>query len=1127
MTVLEERYLHKDLLGRTIETPEGMFYRVAKEIASAEKSFGADKIAIETLTRRFYELMASRQFLPNSPTLMNAGRGKGLQYSACYVLPVGDSLEEIFEAVKRTALIHQSGGGTGFSFSHLRPRGSIVRSSRGVASGPVSFMRVFDKATDAIKQGGMRRGANMGVLRVDHPDVLEFIECKARGGIDNFNISLAATDKFIAAVKNNRRYSLYDPHRKRRAGSKNAAEIFDKIVRMAWQTGDPGMIFIDRVNAGPANPVPAMGPIGATNPCVVGSTRIATERGLIRIENLVRQKRKIKILNDDRVLGQAGCKLRPLEKFWDNGVKEIKRLKTKSGLELLATPDHKVMTTRGWVPVAKLKVGQDKVLIQGGAGHFNTDQKLPFAPLNKVAGANGRIYHFNFPDQWSSQLGQVIGWLVGDGWLRVNKKDSRVGFTFGKKDKPILDHFKPILNSWYGKNIKAIKRENEVWHLSYHSKPFSEFFEKLGVKPVKAGQKEVPEAIFTAPKEAVIGFLRGLFSADGTVSFTPGVNAYVRLTSKSERLLQQTQLLLLNLGIPSGIYNRSRRPQNKFSYQNKNGERKTYLSDGVCFELHISRQPAMKFLQEVGFLQNKHREKIKKLSGKGYYRRSYNDTVVEIKPAGKESVFDITEPVTYSMIANGIVVADCGEQPLYPNESCNLGSINLAQLAGKGKKEPIDWEGLRDATHLAVRFLDNVIEANPFPLPEIAENVKLNRRIGLGVMGWADLLFQRETPYNSAEATQLARKLMKFIRKEAHRASQKLASERGPFPNFKKSIYKDGEPLRNATLTTIAPTGTISIIAGCSSGIEPIFALCFKHRSGDRELTFINPHFEQTIRRANLPKKTWEEIQRRGNLNGVESVPKRLKRVFVTAHEISWKDHIRTQAAFQAGTDNAVSKTINLPHEAAVDDVRQAYLLAYESGCLGITVFRDGCRSEQVLYQGLSEPDKKEEAPPLTIKPRPAVASGQTFRVETPVGTAFVTVNINGQNEPLEVFINVGRAGSDIAADAEAIGRLISLNLRLGSPFDPHQVLEQIIDQLEGIGGGESVGFGKEKVRSLADGIAKTLKNYHRGMGTEQVSEQPSLLKAKRRDLCPACGRATLVFEEGCTRCVFCGYSKC
>ncbi|MFH1289399.1 MAG: ribonucleotide reductase N-terminal alpha domain-containing protein [Patescibacteria group bacterium] len=905
LRVVEERYLIKDASGRPIESPEEMFYRVAKTVAENEKSYKKTQKEIEDLTKKFYSLMIDGVFLPNSPTLMNVGKNNKLQYSGCFVLPVDDSLEAIFTSVKNAALIHKSGGGTGFSFSRLRPKGASVSSTSGVASGPVSFMRVFDSATAEVKQGGTRRGANMGVLRVDHPDIEEFIQSKAKGGITNFNISVAITDEFLKAYKENKSYFLKDPSTGKKTGRVKAKKIFDKIVNQAWATGDPGVIFIDQVNASSANPVPFMGPVEATNPCLTGDSLVSTENGLIKIKELVKSEQSLKVLTSNNTKQNYQI----VEGFWDRGEKEIWKLTTKSGFELRATGDHKIMTERDWVSLSELKEGEDKVVIQQKNREFLRDER------------------------------------------------------------------------------------------------------------------------FQLKKEKVEG-----------------------------------------------------------------------LSD--------------------------------------YFQVS-KDEVIKIEKTGKkEKVYDLTIQQDNCFFANGILVHNCGEQPLYPNEACNLGSLNLGLMKGvKTDKDQIDWEKLKKATHLAVRFLDNIIDINPFPLEEITEIVLKNRRVGLGVMGWADLLFELEIAYNSSKAFRLGKKIMIFIQKQAHLESQRLAKERGAFKTFEKSIYKKGPKLRNSTLTTIAPTGSISIIAGCSSGIEPLFALCFKHKAGERELTFVNPAFKKAAKKHNVDEQTWKKIEERGTLHDVVKAPKKLKEIFVTAHEINWKDHIKMQAAFQAGTDNAVSKTINLPNDADQEVVRKAYLLAYKSGCMGTTIFRDGCRSEQVLYSGVGEEEKKieENKEKPTIKPRPKIVSGQTYRVETPVGTAFVTVNTNGGNEPLEIFINVGKAGSDIAADAEAIGRLVSLNLRIGSLFSASEVLAQIIDQLDGIGGGESVGFGPNKVRSLADGVSKVLTEYiHKGENLEKEaqasleSQQLNLLnQKKKRDLCPKCGRATLVFEEGCAKCTYCGFNKC
>src|SRR5436190_12668732 len=743
LRVLRERYLlRKD--GEVIETPEEMCWRVATSIAAGEGRYGRSPAAVREVAEAFYDMMVDGFFIPNSPTLMNAGKGNGLQYSACYVLPVGDSMEEIFDSVKAAAIIHKSGGGTGFAFSRLRPKDDIVASTGGRASGPISFLRVFNSATEAVKQGGTRRGANMGILRVDHPDILEFIECKLDGGITNFNISVAATDKFMDALAAGTEYDLVNPHTGAVTGRLSAKEVFERIVRAAWRTGDPGMIFIDRINASPANPTPEIGMVEATNPC--------------------------------------------------------------------------------------------------------------------------------------------------------------------------------------------------------------------------------------------------------------------------------------------------------------------------------------------------------------------------------------------------------GEQPLLPNEACNLGSLNVSKFARRGEdgEWSIDWDEMERVVRLAVRFLDDVIEMNPYPLPEIDATVKSNRRIGLGLMGWADLLFTMGIPYDSQEAIDLADRLMAFVKEKSHDQSAKLAEERGPFPNWSQSIYKNDRQHRNSTVTTIAPTGTISMIAGCSSGIEPIFALAFEHRvkqpDGERVLTFVNETFERIAKEQGFYSDAlMRAIAKRGALHDIPGVPEDARRIFRTSHEIGYEWHVRHQAAFQRYTDNGVSKTINLPHGASEEDVARAYLLAWELGCLGITVFRDGCKGEQVLNVGIKKEVPVPTAAPSVIRPRPHSLKGSTYRTDTPIGTAFITVNETPDDDPFEVFVQVGKGGSDTMAVAEALGRLISLVLRLPSPLSAQRRLEEVISQLSRIGGGQPTGFGPAKILSLPDALARTL-GEHMGIGRGEASTATGTAGGVRRkvgDLCKECGQATFVYEEGCKKCLSCGFNEC
>jgi ribonucleoside-diphosphate reductase alpha chain len=746
LKVLGERYLRKNDEFELVETPEAMIWRVAWEIASAEAVWGAKKKEVEASARDFYNLMISRKFLPNSPTLMNAGTGNGLQYSACFVLPVEDSMEGIFDAIKYQAIIHKSGGGTGFSFSRLRPSGSVVGTSKGTASGPISFMRVFDAATNEVKQGGKRRGANMGILRVDHPDIMEFIHCKETGGITNFNISVAITDPFMEAYRKDEDYSLIDPRTKKVAGALNARRVFDEIANSAWKSGDPGLIFIDRINAGTGNPIPVLGPVESTNPC--------------------------------------------------------------------------------------------------------------------------------------------------------------------------------------------------------------------------------------------------------------------------------------------------------------------------------------------------------------------------------------------------------GEQPLYPYDACNLGSLFLGYFVKNGK---VDWKDLGETARAAVRFLDNVIEVNPYPLEQIRKIVFNSRRIGLGIGGWSDMLIELGIPFDSEEALTLAEKVMKFIAEASLDEDRALAKTRGSFPLFPVSIYREDKPRRNSTITTIAPTGTISIIAGSSSGCEPMFAIAYRHivkdKHLDRKLTFVEPRFEKIAKeRGFYSEDLMAKVGEYGVVRGMKEIPEDVRAIFGTAHEIAPEWHIKIQAAFQKYTENAVSKTINLKNEATVDDVKKAYLTAWEIGCKGITIFRDGSKSAQVLNLGTNSVDAKEEAQKVVIMERPVKVNGATYKILTPLGSAFITINQTESGDPFELFVTIGKAGSELAAMAEALGRLISTNFRFGNHLPAKERAREIMKQLQGIGGSRSVGFGPNKVRSLPDAVAKAI-GMHFGFANvshDVPAEQKPLqivediqIEQKTGDICPSCGAPALVYEEGCQKCHACGHSEC
>lgn len=965
--VLERRYLMKDEEGRVVETPSQMFRRVARAVAQIDSSYGEDS-KVEDTEEEFYRVMANLEFLPNSPTLMNAGTKLG-QLSACFVLPVEDSMAGIFDAVRTMALIHQTGGGTGFSFSHLRPKGDMVSSTGGIASGPVSFMRIFDTATDVIKQGGRRRGANMAILRVDHPDVLEFIAAKEREGfLANFNLSVAVTDKFMRAVQSDRTYRLVNPRTKKPVRELRARDVWNIITSSAWRTGDPGLVFIDEINR--HNPTPQIGTIESTNPCVAGDAYVSTEQGLMRIADLAHlfPDGGIKVVSDPRTehprlttsaaadtsTQQDGrVSLYPVLRAFKTGLRKTVRVRTHSGFEVVVTPDHRMLTSEGWIEAGRLVPERHKILIQSIEGHFSSEKTLPFEVPRDFLGRNGRTYTLNLPQGWTEELGFVLGWLVGDGWLATKTRNWRVGFTFGKQDRAVIAFVKKLMDKWYGKPIKEVRHPSGVLQLSYHSKNLAWFFNRLGVLPVSSELKRVPGTILTAPKSAVIGFLRGLFSSDGSVDYLKDKSALVKLTSTSLNLLRGVQLLLLNLGILSKIYIRTRPPRRGFPYTTVRGEKKTYTLKRRCFELYITKTSALRFLGKIGFFGEMHSAKIVKLRSKTYYSEKFEDPVAAIEPNGREEVYDMIEPATGTFVANGLVVHNCGEQPLLANESCNLGSINLSRMVTGDR---VDWGKLRKTVKTAVHFLDNIIDANKFPTPEVERMTKSNRKIGLGVMGLAEAFIKMRIPYNSERALSLARRIMRFITDVGHEACRELGERRGPFPNFKGSVWerRGYKAMRNATVTTIAPTGTIGIIAGTSSGIEPIFAVSFVRSvmEGTRLLE-VNPIFEEAARqRGFYSEELMMKIARTGSVQQIDEVPEDMKRIFVTAFDISPEWHVRMQAAFQRYTDNAVSKTINLPHDCSVEDVAKAYWLAYKLRCKGITVYRYGSKREQVLYIG-------------------------------------------------------------------------------------------------------------------------------------------------------------------------------
>ena len=1215
--VLERRYLKKDPAGERMESPEEMLARVAYNIAMAEGLYyGAVPEVVLRWAERFYAMMIRLDFMPNSPTLMNAGR-ELQQLSACFVLPVDDTMESIFEAVKNTALIHKSGGGTGFSFSRLRPKHDVVKSTKGISSGPISFMTVFDAATETIKQGGTRRGANMGILRVDHPDILGFITCKTESQrMNNFNISVAITEDFMKAVEADADYELVNPHGGMVVARLLAREVFEKIVDAAWRNGEPGIIFLDRINRD--NPTPKLGAIESTNPCLAGDTLVAVADGResVSIRQLAEEGKDVpvhcrgrngrvtvRMMRNPRVTGHGrrilkvvlddGNSLRVTENhrfvLSDGAVREARELVSGDSLGVMtrrASSFEKLMPSSSsssqpywwvtstdhpkWNPEHRLianfhhrrRTGKNMDWRRHVVHHLNYDglDNDPANLLVMTKEEHNRLHSKDregdrnpmrrFPEknwmndpakQHQMRLKHHIGARRGD------ETKARIGFSTTRRFTD--EHFR----ARHGAAVTSAMAENrEAFMAAIRERALTRLVECQGATDLRC-------------------FLQGNVVLVERTCERCGAPFAVRWTRREQSFCSRSCYLSRHNG-DSGI--RERIVQGiRSTGLNKAEDR--YRRQITCFldlKFEGGRPPLKKEWEaRCGT------EGVSRRLGTAYGFSTYealknaalthNHRVVAVVPDGVEDVYNGTVDEHHNFYVGhfrGTVDGDlsyhyvnvrqCGEQPLLPYESCNLGSVNLSgMVSGENGSIRIDYGKMRETIHDAMRFLDDVIDMNHYPLPEIRQMTMGNRKVGLGVMGFADMLIKLGIPYDSDEALAVAQEVMSFVQEESAAASSHLARERGPFPNYDVSVFADSGkiPRRNATTTTIAPTGTISIITGCSSGIEPIFALSFIRNVMDNDhLVEVHPLFEAQMKQQGIySQERMKEISRNGTLRHVEGIPEEVRRIFVTAHDISPEAHLRMQAAFQKHVDNAVSKTVNFPSDATREDIRKVYLLAYRLGCKGVTVYRDKSRDEQVLNIGeVKRADSpREPAPPergsgyVSTRPRPDTLLGVTREMKTSCGKIYVTMN-RDEKGIFEVFNQMGKAGGCAASQSEAIGRLASLALRSGVKPD------MIVKQLKGISCHLPAWAGNgAKIMSCADAVAKAVEWYIDNIdriftansppegsplpaNPMNTSRQVSALGSEdfgvARGACPDCG-SQVEMQEGCLKCRSCGFSEC
>ena len=1087
LKVFNARYADKDDEGNPTETFEQAVERMAKAAASIEKD--------QQWVGKFADAIGNLFFVPSTPIWANIGKSHTLwQPAACFVLDVEDSLESMYETLKHTALVFKSGGGVGYNFSKIRPKGFPVRTTRGRASGVVELIRLYDASSNMVVQGGVRRGASIGILDIDHPEVLDFIRAKLdKKSLPNFNLSVGVTDRFMEALENGDDWELvfWD----KVVARIPAQELWNEIVSAAHACGDPGVLFLDTLQRG--NPIKTK-TLKATNPCVTGDTWVMTDEGPRQVRELVNKPARVIVNGVPWKTGPGG--------FFLTGFRPVIKVQTKEGYSLRLTAEHRLMRVSKmtryrivaeWVEAKELKPG-DKILIHN---HRSLE---------------------TWPGELTEDQGYLLGLLVGDGTLKEEAAVLSV-WTSGKE----LSSMVSISGAYSVMNAALTcayqlshryRSDFKGWHMArdgeYRLKlvGLKKLAEQMGLRP---GDKSNLTRIEQASSDGYRGFLRGLFDCDGSVQGTHKKGISVRLAQSDIEVLRTVQRMLLRLGIASDIYE-ERRPAGYKVFPDGKGSQKSYFTKAQ-HELVISKDNIRVFAERVGFADVAKAHKLNSLLqsyNRKLNRERFTATVLSLTEDGVEPVFDVEVPGVNAFDANGFVAHNCGEQPLLPGESCLLGSINLARMVDE--KGSLKRELYEETVRTAVRFLDNIIDVGQYPLEFIAETTRASRKIGLGFTGLADVLIKAGLAYDSEEGRKYASELTRIMRETAHAVSRELAEERGCFPLWEESVYYPDKPMRNASLITIAPTGTVTVMAGCEGyGIEPIFAVAYRKRTNVAGyLNVLSPLFIEACKKHGGPESVLDKVAEKGTCQ-IPGIPEDIKKIFKGAREISPLDHILMQAAVQKHVDNAVSKTINLPESAGVEDVDACFRKAYELGLKGITVFREGSK-EGTVEVGEQKP--KIELRRGEILPRPRSAQGSTYRLDTGCGKIYLTVNYHPDTkEILETFITTGSDGGCLIY-TEATSRLVSLAIRGGIS------VQEIVEQLESTHSCPSYMLAKGKGkrvspgRSCASAIARKLREIQRELGLDKKPEPASV--------CPDCG-SVLEHAEGCMTCRGCGFSKC